>query len=218
MRVLVCDDHALFREGLRLLLEGLDPTMQITLTPDAEKGVDLARQGGFDLILMDWHLEGVTAEDALTSFREAAPFSLLVVLSGEKSPALVRSVVDLGAAGFISKDSAPNVLMDAVRTIASGGVYLPASVLSFTPARPSGPQAGASAPIDVIHAFPALTARQADVLRATLRGLPNKLIARELGISDATVKTHLSAIFRELDVQSRTEAVYVAAKHGVRIS
>lgn len=218
MRVLVCDDHALFREGLRLLLEGLDPTMQVSLTPSAEKGVELARDGAFDLILMDWHLEGATAHEALTAFRDTAPFTLLVVLSGEKSPGLVRSTIDLGAAGFISKDSSPQVLMEALRTIAGGGIYLPATVLHETSARPAASAPLAGSPIDVSQAFPALTGRQADVLRATLRGLPNKLIARELGISDATVKTHLSAIFRELDVQSRTEAVYVAAKHGVRIS
>lgn len=217
MRVLVCDDHALFREGLRLLLEGLDASMEVTLTSNARDGIGLSKAGSFDLVLLDWHMDGLAGVQALAAFRDAAPFSLLVVLSGEKSATLIRSVVDLGAVGFISKDSSPEVLMMALRTIASGGVYLPASALMGVPATlPTAERV--TGPIDVGAAFPALTGRQADVLRATLRGLPNKLIARELGITDGTVKSHLSAIFRELDVQSRTEAVYVAAKQGVRIS
>lgn len=218
MRVLVCDDHELFREGLRLLLQRLDPSMEVSLTGDCGAGVQLAAHRPFDLVLMDWHMGGLSGGAALHAFREVAPFALLVVLSGDKSAALVRSVVDLGAVGFIPKDASPEALMLAMRTVAGGGVCLPGAVLAAPhddglwheqPAPPSR---------DVRQAFPQLTERQADVLRSALRGLPNKLIARELGISDGTVKTHLSAVFRELDVQSRTEALYVAAKHGVRIS
>ncbi len=222
MRVLVCDDHALFREGLRLLLQRLDESMDVSITGSCEKGVQEAANRPFDLVLMDWHMDGLSGAEALAAFREVAPFALLVVLSGDRSAALVRSVVDLGAVGFIPKDASPEVLMLALRTISSGGVYLPGAALS---ARSDGgsdeglwKEQPAPAPRDVRQAFPHLTERQADVLRAALRGLPNKLIARELGISDGTVKTHLSAVFRELDVQSRTEALYVVAKHGVRIS
>lgn len=228
MRVLVCDDHALFREGLRLLLQRLDPSMDIALTGSCSQGVQEAAHRPFDLILMDWHMDGLAGAPALAAFREVAPFALLVVLSGDKSPVLVRGAVDHGAVGFIPKDASPEVLMLALRTIAAGGVYLPGTVRS-APGIEAGGNGGDSglgalglygvpAPRDVTEAFPKLTERQADVLRSALRGLPNKLIARELGISDGTVKTHLAAIFRELQVQSRTEALYVAAKHGVRIS
>ena len=223
MRVLVCDDHALFREGLRLLLQRLDASMDVALTGSCERGVKDAAHIPYDLVLMDWHMDGLSGAEALLAFREAAPFARVVVLSGDRSADLVRSVVDLGAVGFIPKDASPEVLMLALRTVASGAVYLPETVLSGNGPGASGGEGlwnaqPAAAPRDVRQAFPCLTERQADVLRSALRGLPNKLIARELGISDGTVKTHLSAIFRELDVQSRTEAVYVAAKHGVRIS
>lgn len=220
MRVLVCDDHALFREGLRLLLQRLDETMDVALTGNCEKGVQEAAHRPFDLVLMDWHMDGLAGAPALLAFREAAPFARLVVLSGDKSAALVRSVVDLGAAGFIPKDASPEVLMLALRTVASGGIYLPGAVLAGGGQGDQGLWNEQTAPAqrDVRQAFPHLTERQSDVLRAALRGLSNKLIGRELGISDGTVKTHLSAVFRELDVQSRTEALYVAAKHGVRIS
>lgn len=207
MRVLVCDDHALFREGLQLLLEELDPTIDILLTGSAEGGAQLA-SGGVDLVLLDWNLEGLTGADALAVMREALPFAPIVVLSGERDPQLVRLVVELGAAGFISKGSNKDELMRALRTVASGGIYLPD--LGASSAHHVGP-------VDVSELFPALTSRQAEVLRGALRGLSNKLIARELGIALDTVKTHLKAIYGELGVQSRGEAVYLAARRGVKI-
>lgn len=206
MRVLVCDDHSLFREGLRLLLEKLDVSMEVTLTASAQEALDATRSGMFDLILMDWHMDGLEGARALEALREAAPLTRVVVLSGDRNAQLVRTAVDLGAAGFIPKDSPPAQLMMAVKTIAEGGVWLPTSGMATIHTR------------DVRDAFPTLTERQADVLRAALRGSSNKLIARELGISDGTVKTHLRAIYQELGTRNRTEAVYMAAEQGVRIS
>lgn len=217
MRVLVIDDHDLFRVGLRLLLQSLDPDMEVALASTIDDAARLAADSDYGLILMDWHLEGVSGTDGLVALREASPHSRVVVLSGEKSASLIRGAVDNGAVGFIPKDVTPEVLMQALQTIAGGGIYLPPTVLSG-PGKYSEKAAGGSALRDITLAFPGLTQRQGEVLTATLRGLPNKLIARELGISDGTVKTHLSVIYRELGVQSRTEAVYVAARHGVRIS
>jgi two-component system nitrate/nitrite response regulator NarL len=206
MRVLVCDDHSLFREGLRLLLEKLDPTMEVTLTGSAGEALDATKAATFDLILLDWHMDGLSGARALEALRESAPLTRVVVLSGDRNAELVRTAVDLGAAGFIPKDSPPAQLMTAVRTIAEGGVYLPTGGMGAVQTR------------DVRDAFPTLTERQADVLRAALRGNSNKLIARQLGISDGTVKTHLRAIYQELGTRNRTEAVYMAAEQGVRIS
>ena len=217
MRVLVIDDHALFREGLRLLLQSLDRAVEVQMTSTIEEATRIVREGQFDLILMDWYLEGVSGADGLAALREASPHARIVVLSGEKSASLIRSVVDLGAVGFIPKDISPERLMLALQTIAGGGIYLPAAVLSGVE-HTAHPPSSSNALRDITMAFPGLTQRQGEVLTATLRGLPNKLIARELGISDGTVKTHLSVIYRELGVQCRTEAVYVAARHGVRIS
>ena len=205
MRVLVCDDHDLFREGLRLLLEKLDARMEVTLASSAEEAIAATRGGTFDLILMDWHMEGMGGAGALAALRESAPLTRVVVLSGDRDADLVHNAIELGAAGFIPKASPPAVLMKAVMTVAEGGVYLPSAGF--------GKQAR-----DVRDAFPQLTERQADVLRAALRGSSNKLIARELGISDGTVKTHLRAIYQELGTRNRTEAVYMAAEQGVRIS
>ena len=214
MRVLVVDDHALFREGMRLLLLSLG-SMECEVAPDADEGLRLARSRPFDVVLLDWHMEGLSGADAIRSFREATEEARIVVVSAEKSATLVRSAIDAGAVGFIPKESPPDVLQQALNKITEGGIYLPSALLAASSAPPQRQDAQPKAIVDV---FPALTQRQADVLAAMLRGLPNKLIARQLGISDATVKTHLSAIFRELSVQSRTEAVYVAARQGVKIA
>src|SRR3569833_3661831 len=151
MRVLVCDDHSLFREGLRLLLEKLDASMDVPLTGSAEEAVSATRAGAYELILMDWHMDGLAGARALEALRESAPLTRVVVLSGDRNAELVRTAIDMGAAGFIPKDSPPAQLMVAVKTIADGGVYLPAGGLAPIQTR------------DVRAAFPTLAARQADV-------------------------------------------------------
>jgi len=214
MRVLVVDDHALFREGMRLLLLSMG-SMECEVAAHADEGLQLARSRPFDVVLLDWHMEGLSGADAIRCFHEAAEEARIVVVSAEKSATLVRSAIDAGAVGFIPKESPPDMLQQALAKISEGGIYLPSPLLAASSAPPHRHDAQPKA---ITEVFPALTQRQADVLAAMLRGLPNKLIARQLGISDATVKTHLSAIFRELSVQSRTEAVYVAARQGVKIA
>ncbi|HYF16776.1 MAG TPA: response regulator transcription factor [Ramlibacter sp.] len=215
MRVLVVDDHALFREGLRLLLLS-QPGLACEVAASADAGLQLARSGpDYDVVLLDWHMEGLSGADAIRAFREVAQESRIVVVSAEKSAGLVRAAVEAGAAGFIPKESSPEVLEQALQKIAAGGIYLPSALLASggESQRPAG-----AGPRTLDAAFPGLTPRQIDVLAAVLKGVSNKVIARQLGISDATVKSHLSVIFRELSVQSRTEAVYVAARQGVSIA
>lgn len=216
MKVLVVDDHSLFREGLRLLLASMDAGIETSVAASSAEGLDLVAQAPADIVLLDWHMEGLAGVQAIEAFRSALPQSRLIVLSGEKSATLVRTAIDNGAVGFIPKDDSPENLLLALKTIASGGIYLPSALLSGLSERP--PHLDDPAPKDLKHVFPSLTDRQIDVLSAMLRGLPNKVIARELGISDQTVKTHLSAVFRQLDVQTRTEAVYFCARHGVKIA
>jgi DNA-binding NarL/FixJ family response regulator len=217
MNVLVIDDHSLFREGLRLLLAELGFAIDTQIAGSCEEGLAKLREQPADIVLLDWHMEGLSGAEAMVAIRELVPQARQIVLSGEKSAALVRTAIDNGAVGFIAKDSEPETLLLALNTIASGGIYLPATLLSG-PGRTAGPAPDNYLPSDLTQAFPELTQRQGDVLAAILRGLPNKVIARELNISDQTVKSHLSVIFRQLNVQSRTEAVYVCARQGVRIA
>lgn len=212
MHVLLIDDHALFRRGLRLLLADLHAAIEFTEADDcacASALVDLKP----DLVLLDLHMPGSRGLDALAFAKSAFESAALVVLSGEDDPPLIRQAIESGAAGFVPKSSTPEVLKSALRLILAGGVYLPPHALrglaapgatAAEPARRSaGPLAGR------------LSERQHEVLRRAIQGKSNKLIARELRVSEGTVKAHLSASFRALGVGNRTEAVYAAARFGL---
>lgn len=205
MRILVIDDHALFRRGLKHLLRDLDDRVEVLEAAGCSE-TEALRGTSFDLILLDLHMPGIAGLDALAAMRNAFEASRIVVLSGEEDPRQIRRAIDAGAAGFIPKASTPEVLLGALRLILAGGVYLPSVAL-----RGMGePDAAEQASEDRIAQL--LSDRQIEVLRKAVEGKANKVIARELGISDSTVKAHLSAAFRALGVHNRTEAVYAAAR------
>jgi DNA-binding NarL/FixJ family response regulator len=205
MRILLVDDHALFRGGLKYLLRGLDDSIAMDEAGDCPEALERLGSGAYDLVLLDLKLPGVNGLDALASLRDAAPGTPLIVLSGEDDPSVVHATIERGAMGFIPKSSTPEVMIQAMRLVLARGVYLPPAALDAV--RP-----GASA------ALPELTPRQIDVMRCVIRGKPNKTIARELEVSEATVKAHLTAVFQALGARNRTEAVYVAAKLGLRFA
>ncbi len=221
MRILIVDDHALFAEGLSLLL-GTRGSHDIVVCQSGTAALDLAAAEsdgpGFELVLLDWNLGGgITGEPLVIALKASLPNARVVIVSGENGATVVRRAIESGAAGFVPKESSPALLIDALTLTAHGGVYLPLEVLSDT--MPSKSFAGQQLPQPlqrIADAFPQLTARHVDVIDRLARGMSNKQIARALDISDGTVKQHLNAIFRELDVTSRTEAVYLMAKRGVR--
>ena len=214
MRVLLVDDHLLFIEGLRLYLMHLDASARCVLATSAEQGLELAGQQPFDLVLLDWNLKGLAQAQAVQRFRDSVPDARVIVMSGDANAKAVREAIDAGAVGFIPKEQRGEDLELALRTVADGGVYLPAALMVGTGRDPAPQQQHQQ----IAQAFPSLTPRQQDVFRVMLRGQTNKQIARELGISDHTVKSHLDVIFREIGVTTRTEAVYLAARQGVRIA
>lgn len=215
MRVLMVDDHLLFIEGLRMYLMHLDPSAECTLATSAEQGLELAAQKPFELILLDWNLKGLTREQAVLRFRESVPEARIIIISGEPDAKAVHDAIEAGAMGFIPKEQRGEALEQALRTVAGGGVFLPAPLMVATGREAPPPQTPERGLADV---FPSLTPRQVDVFRVMLRGQTNKQIARQPGISDHTVKKHLDVIFREVGVGTRTEAVYLAARQGVRIA
>ena len=137
----------------------------------------------------------------------------VVVLSGAEDPALMKQLLALGVHGFIPKAYSPDVMLSALRLVLSGGVYVPPMMLQ-PGAPPAPPPAAAAAPSgsleDQLRRL--LTERQLDVLRLLSQGKPNKVIARDLGISEGTVKIHLAAIFRALNVRNRVEAVVASRR------
>lgn len=213
MHVLLVDDHALFREGLKFILRGLDEHLLIDEAGSVDAAVAMQEVLPFDLILLDLNLPGVGDLEALASVRAAFPQAPIVVLSGEDDPRMIRATIEQGAMGFVPKSSTPEILIQALRLILAHGVYLPLSALdSEEPLTDVVEPAGNA---DTI--LRNLSPRQVEVLRCVIRGDSNKLIARKLSLSESTVKQHLSAVLRTVGARNRTEAVYAAAKLGLRL-
>jgi len=207
MRVLLADDHALFREGVRLVLENLvDGPLEVVEAGDFVQAVAALRAGGeFDVGLVDLNMPGMDGFDGIEAVCRAAPNMHLVVISASESPSDVRRALDAGAQGYIAKTSSSSSMLDAIRQVLSGDTYL------------SPRLEVASANADVAgrdQARNVLTPRQRDVLAMLRQGKSNKEIARQLGITERTVKAHTGAIFEKLGVRDRMQLALVV--HGRR--
>lgn len=200
MRILLVDDHSLFTRGLQFLLSDLDANAQCVIAHSIAQAV--AQAGPFDLVLLDYALPDSGGISGLSSVLAAHPGVPVVMLSGETRLELVQTLIDAGAAGFISKASDTDLLLGALQTVLAGGTYLPKQLLGVA----------SPASKDRLHDF---TPRQLEVVLKLIQGKPNKTIARELGMTENTVKTHLAAAFRTLGVNNRTEAVFKAAALGL---
>lgn len=211
MRVLMLDDHVMFLQGLKNLLAVLAPELQVDTSTRLAEALQLVQLTAYDLVLLDWHLAEHQGAQSLEQLREAGCAARIVVLSGETASALIRRSVELGAAGFIPKTYSSQMLIAALQQVLAGRIFLPAQGLDEG-------AAAAPASIEADPRFAALTARQIEVYLDAARGLPNKLIARRLGIAESTVKTHLTAVFAALGVRNRTEAAYQASREGLRIA
>jgi DNA-binding NarL/FixJ family response regulator len=203
LRVLIADDHPLVRDALARTVAELDAQVQVQQAGTLDGLLELARAGSADLALLDLNMPGMDGVAGLARVRAAAPSLPVVVASGQEDAATIRAVLAGGAVGFIPKSERPEVLLSALRLVLAGGTYVPARLVEV--AAPGARIASASD----------LTPRQHDVLRLLLRGEPNKLIARELGLTEGTVKIHIAAILRALHVRNRTEAVVRARELGL---
>ena len=207
MNVLLIDDHALFRDALVLLFEHHLREFRLLEAESIGHAVEVAREhGDIALVLLDLGLPDSQGMASLAALRAALPEPTVVVLSADARRETIVAAIDAGAAGFVPKTARGTVLADALRTVLDGGVYLPAEALA--PAEAGTPDA---AVID------ALSPRQVQVLQLLLQGKSNKLICRALDLSESTVKTHLIAVFRRLEVNNRTQAVLAAARMGLRL-
>lgn len=206
MNILLVDDHQLFAAGLRMLLAEASPDSQVTVVHSVADA--LAGVGHFDLIFLDLRLPDAIGFDGLTRVKAFYEAALIVVLSSEENPQKIRECIQLGAMGFVPKSSSPEKLLLAMSRILDGRTYLPVEVV-----------AELSGHDDQKLAFSnALSPRQHEVLMKVVQGKPNKVIAKELGISDQTVKSHVMAVLSALSVSNRTEAVYRAAALGLSAS
>jgi DNA-binding NarL/FixJ family response regulator len=213
MRILVVDDHPLMADALGFAVRTLDRATQVETAGDLRRAIARAAEAGFDLCLLDLGLPDCSGLQALERMRDALPGLPVVVVSGSSDVASVLEALDLGAMGYIPKTSPRDVLLAAVRLVASGGIYVPVEALRT---RAAGGPAPSAEPIRVAADL-ALSARQREVLGLLLKGLPNKLIARKLDISENTTKIHVSAVLRALGVGSRTQALIAAHRLGLRL-
>ncbi|MDB5818843.1 MAG: hypothetical protein JWQ11_2483 [Rhizobacter sp.] len=222
-RLLLVDDHLPFMLGLKNLLREIAPYWSVDLAETADEAVRAASAIRYDVVLLDWHLDGGDAADCLARLRLIGGDTRFVVLSGETRPAVVRQAISGGAVGFIAKKHGAESMLAALDAVMSGGTWLPEHALEGAleePAEDIGDAKGDSGqPVaDLSGRLQRLTDRQRDVYRAAARGLPNKMIARELGIAESTVKTHLTVIYTVLGVRNRTQAAaYQASLRPARL-
>ena len=207
MKILVADDHPLIREAFRHLLLALAPGVSVLESGDCEGALRLAGENpDLELVLLDLRLPGRGGLATLDTLRHDYPTVPVVVVSGVDDTATVRTVMAHGAMGFIPKSCTNDVMLGALRLVLSGGRYLPAELLGDGTADTTAPLTPAE-----LH----LTERQREVLALMMQGKPNKLICRDLGLAEATVKIHVTAILRALKVNSRAEAIVTATRMGL---
>jgi len=223
VKVLLVDDHVLFRDGLSMLLKNMMRGVEVFEAGSVSEGIaQVAAQGAMDLILLDLGLPDMEGTEAIAAMRDKYPEIPVVVLSSSEDKATVLSALDRGAMGFVPKSSKSAILPDAMRLILSRGIYLPPSVfigdrqptVMPTSAERNARSGGGPAKKLTPEAM-GLTPRQSQVLSLILQGKAAKEISRALNLSAGTVKTHTSAVLRALNVTTRTQAVVAASKLGL---
>jgi DNA-binding NarL/FixJ family response regulator len=215
MKILLVEPHALYREGLALLVSRSFPELELLQAGDIAGALaQLDRHPDLHLMLLDLELPDAAGARGVRQIRARAPGVTVAVLVGDTPPEILLDAIQAGAGGFIPKASPAAFMEKALRRLLDGGFDLPSTLPAPRPAveaiEPEAVEATTAS-------LGELTPRQRDVLRLLIEGKTNKLICRELALSESTVKTHLASIFRRLGASSRTQAVVAAARMGVAL-
>jgi DNA-binding NarL/FixJ family response regulator len=206
IRVLLVDDHPVVRRGLSDLLRGVEDVVVVAAVEDGDEAAGAVLEHRPDVVLMDLSMPRMHGSEATREVLAVAPDTRVVVLSSFAEAEQVTSALEAGAVGYLLKDTEPDALLRGIREAAEGGA--PLSARAATALLPARRPTGAAA---------ALSAREREVLALVAEGLPNKSIARRLGISEKTVKTHLTRVFSVLGVSDRTSAALWAQRHGLQL-
>jgi DNA-binding NarL/FixJ family response regulator len=220
MNILIADDHALIREGIKLIIRRHYADAQVTEVANYSDALKQATgEVDWDLILLDLNMPGKQAKNGIMELRECLPCAPIVVISASQDPNDVKISMDAGAKGYVPKSATNEVLHCAIELVLSGGLYLPAELMSDTyydsdpnDARPYEHQVHVRTNGHELRDDFTPTPRQKDVLRLLLDGKTNKQIGVLLGLSEGTVRTHVSNILKGLGANNRTEAVRIASQ------
>jgi DNA-binding NarL/FixJ family response regulator len=211
MKLLIVDDHPVVRDGLAALLRQLGPEVSVLLAEGGSQGLDLANgHPDLDLVVLDLAMPGSDGFAMLHEFGRLQPQLPVIVVSSSEDPRDVRRALASGALGYIPKSAPPRTILAAVQFVLAGNVYVP-TLLAQSPASMQDEAADDSARRSAVS----LTVRQSEVLRLLREGRSNKEIGRKLGLSEKTVKVHVTALFKALNVANRIQAAAMAEKVGL---
>jgi DNA-binding NarL/FixJ family response regulator len=202
MKILIVDDHQLFREGLVYILKSIEQGVTILQTANYDGALNVMDEhADLDMVLLDLRMPGLDGYSLLETARISYPKLPIAVLSASRDRKEIQRAIDLSAVGFIPKDSSGKMLLNAVRMMLDGGMYLPPEMAEKIEQSTSE--------------WPDLTPRQLEVLNMIAVGASNKVIAADLGVAESTIKMHITAVFKTLGVSSRTQAALVAQDKGL---
>lgn len=219
MRILVADDHELFLKGLEFILSDLNKDIELVFAKSYTDIFNiLEKDTNFNLVLTDLAMPGANWEEAIAKIHNTMPETPIIILSAVFDKEIVEKTIEMGVSGYIPKTSSNAVILSAVNLILSGGVYIPPELLNhklpeeFNEFKQVVEQPESKSPEEKVKN---LTPRQIDVLRCIAQGMSNKQIAHKLNLTEGTVKLHVTAILKILNVYNRTGAVMEATKLGV---
>ena len=221
MRVLLVDDHALFRDGLHTLLNSIDTFSEILEQASGSQAIQFIEEdANIDLVLLDYQLDDMDGLNVLKIIKNKSPEIPIIMLSAHENTELIQNALHDGASGFITKASTPKLMVSAINIVVSGGIYIPPEILtkpiiSETKNNSTHISAHPFLAIEEVASEYQLTQRQREVLKEMGKGFSNKEIARELNMSPSTVKVHVAAILKELKAKNRTIAVSLAKDSGL---
>jgi DNA-binding NarL/FixJ family response regulator len=204
IRVLVVDDHPVVREGLMAVLEDTKDVQVVGEAGSAEEALTLVERSRADVVLLDLELPGMNGVDAIPGFSASAAHPRVIVLTAYDTEERVLASLKAGAAGYVLKGAPASEIAQAIRAVAGGGSYLTPRVAARVVAQVTAPKRSST-----------LSARERQVLRFVARGRSNKQIARDLAITERTVKFHMTSIFNKLGADNRAQAIAIAAQRGL---